>query len=160
MRPELAHPGVGGESRTGTGLAVNRLMRSRVFDAVLIMAVAFTGCGFESRVEGTWEPVALEPEQLARSGVPAPMAKTLASSTFVAADGVVYVGLEHEQATLARYRILSEEGDCAAVRLDAAAPESGGPESVEVEACLDDDTLTLRYGAKGKPLAVTFRRGP
>ena len=124
------------------------------------MAVASAGCGFESRVEGAWEPVALQPKQLVRSGVPAPMAKTLASSTFVAEDGVVYVGMKHEQATLARYKILSEQGDCGTVRLDPVQPDSGGAESVEVEACLDGDALTLRHDAKGKPLAVTFRRAP
>lgn len=124
------------------------------------MAVASAGCGFESRVEGTWKPVALESKQLVRSGVPGPLAKTLASSTFVAEGGVVYVRMKHEQATLARYKILSEQGDCATVRLDAAQAESGGAESVEVEACLDDDALTLRHDAKDKPLAVTFRRAP
>lgn len=134
-------------------------MRTRVFEVLLTLVVASAGCGFESRVEGTWEPVALQPKQLVRSGVPAPMAKTLATSTFVAADGVVYVGGKHEQAALVRYKILREQGDCATVRLDATQPE-GGPEPVEVEACLEDDALTLRHDAKGKPVAVTFRRAP
>ncbi len=135
-------------------------MRARFFTALLTTAVVFTGCGFDSRVAGTWQPVAAQPGELVRAGLPGPMAKTLATSTFVAADGVVYVGFQHEQATLARYKILHEQGDCATVRLDAPEANSGGPESVEVEACLDDDELTLRHDAKGKPLTVTFRRAP
>lgn len=136
-------------------------MRSTVFPGLLALTAVTAGCGFESRVEGTWQPVALEPRALVGRGIPAPMAKALASASLVAEDGVVYVGLKQEQAVLARYQVVSEQDDCATVRLDAVQPESGGDtRTEEVQACLDDGDLILRHGAKGKALAVTFRRAP
>lgn len=118
------------------------------------------GCGFESRVEGAWSPVpgTLEAKELVTRGVPKPSAKQLVGSTFVAEDGVVYLGAAHEKAALARYVIERETGDCAMVHFEATDPAGRVETSESIEACLEEDELTLRQTAGGKPLSVTFRR--
>ena len=133
-------------------------MKPRRINFVLALFTIAAGCGFESRVEGTWQPVGLDPQVLVDRSVPRSMAKTLASASFVAEDGVVYVGLKQEQATLVRYEIVSERSDCATVRLET--PQTEPKQSEQVQACLRDDELTLRHEDKGDALAVTFRRAP
>ena len=132
-------------------------MRSKICVGLFLLVV---GCGFESRVEGAWSPVpgSLETKELVARGVPKPSAKQLVGSTFVAEDGVVYLGAAHEKAAQARYVIEREEGDCATVHFEATDPAGKVETSETVEACLDDDRLSLRQTAGGKPLSVTFRR--
>ena len=125
-----------------------------------LLLVALVGCGFESRVEGAWTPVpdTLQAKELVDRGVPKPSARQLVSSTFVAEDGIVYLGTVHERSALARYVIERAEDDCATVHFEATDPTGKVEASDPVKACLDDATLTLRHSAGGKPLSVTFRR--
>ena len=132
-------------------------MRSKRCTLLLLCVV---GCGFESRIEGAWSPVpgSLEAKELVARGVPKPSAKQLVSSTFVAEDGVVYLGAVHDRAALARYVIEREKGDCATVHFEATDPTGKVETSESIEACFEGDDLTLRQTAGGKPLSVTFRR--
>lgn len=132
-------------------------MRSKICVGLFLVLV---GCGFESRVEGAWSPVpgTLEAKELVARGVPKPNAKQLVGSTFVAEDGVVYLGAAHDKAALARYVIERETGDCATVHFEATDPTGKVETSESIEACLEGDELTLRQTAGGKPLSVTLCR--
>lgn len=123
-----------------------------------LCASLLTACGFERRVEGEWkaDPNSVNAKELTKRGVPAALAPTLVSGTFVVEDGMVYLGAKHPDATLLGYRILDEDDDCATVRFhDPAAKDT---QTRDARACLRGTDLTVRHDGAKAPLEVTFRR--